>query len=137
MLVLAAFLFRGSTWGHVLIVLFGWFVPYVWGRFVLVRVEPEWLYACIAVVATAAAVLGIIEFSTGFNPFVGIVMPNGAWRTWHELQPRGGFVRAEGAFGHSIAFASALAMSSVFVIVTRWPVLARLACLTVSSPRWG
>lgn len=131
LLVLAAYLVGGSTWGHVLIVLFGWLVPYVWGRFVLVRVEAEWLYACIAVAATAAAVLGIIEFATGFNPFVGIAMPNGAWRTWHELQPRGGFIRAEGAFGHSIAFASALAMSTVFVIVTRWPVRVRLACLAV------
>ena len=131
LLVLAAYLVGGSTWGHVLIVLFGWLVPYVWGRFVLVRVEAEWLYSCIAVAATAAAVLGIIEFATGFNPFVGIAMPNGAWRTWHELQPRGGFVRAEGAFGHSIAFASALAMSTVFVIVTRWPSWVRLACLAV------
>jgi hypothetical protein len=131
LLVLAAYLVGGSTWGHVLIVLFGWFVPYVWGRFVLARVDAGWLYACIAVAATTAAVLGIIEFATGFNPFVGIAMPNGAWRTWHELQPRGGFIRAEGAFGHSIAFAGALAMSSVFVIVTRWPVRARLACLSV------
>ena len=89
LLVLAAYLAGGSTWGHVLIVLFGWLVPYVWGRFVLVRVEAEWLYACIAVAATAAAVLGIIEFATGFNPFVGIAMPNGAWRTW-PLQPRAG-----------------------------------------------
>ena len=39
LLVLAAYLVGGSTWGHVLIVLFGWLVPYVWGRFVLVRVE--------------------------------------------------------------------------------------------------
>jgi hypothetical protein len=131
LLVLTAYLFGGSTWGHVLIVLIGWLVPYVWGRIVLARVDAGWLYACIAVAATAAAVLGIIEFATGFNPFVGIVMPNGAWRTWHELQPRAGFVRSEGAFGHSIAFASALAMSSVFVIVTRWPVWARLACLAV------
>ena len=62
-------------------------MPYVWGRVVLARVEAGWLYSCIAVAATAAAVLGIIEFATGFNPFVGIGMPNGAWRTWHELQP--------------------------------------------------
>ena len=130
-LVIAAFLVGGSTWGHVLIVLFGWFVPYVWGRFVLARVDAQWLYACIAVAATVAAVLAIVEFATGFNPFVGITMPNSAWRTWHELQPRAGFVRAEGAFGHSIAFASALAMSSVFVVVTRWPAWLRLACLTV------
>ena len=130
-LVLTAFLFGGATWGHVLIVLFGWFLPYVWGRVVLARVEPGWLYSCIAVVATGAAMLAIVEFFTGFNPFVEIVTPNPAWRTWHDLQPRGGFVRVEGAFGHSIAFASSLAMGSVFVIVTRWPVWVRLACLTV------
>jgi hypothetical protein len=131
LLVLAAYVVGGSTWGHVLIVLVGWIVPYAWGRVVLARVDPGWLYSCIAVAATAAAVLGIIEFATGFNPFVGIAMPNGLWRNWHELQPRGGFIRAEGAFGHSIAFASALAMSSVFVVVTRWPTWARLACLLV------
>jgi hypothetical protein len=131
LLVLAAYVVGGSTWGHVLIVLVGWLVPYAWGRVVLARIDRGWLYSCIAVAATAAAVLGIIEFATGFNSFVGIVMPNGAWRTWGGLQPRGGFVRAEGAFGHAIAFASALAMSSVFVIVTRWPVWVRLACLSV------
>ena len=131
LLVLAAYVVGGSTWGHVLIVLVGWLVPYAWGRVVLARVDSAWLTSCIAVAATVAAVLGIIEFATGFNPFAGIVMPNGAWRTWHELQPRGGFIRAEGAFGHSIAFASALAMSSVFVIATRWPTWARLACLSV------
>ena len=131
LLVLTAYLFGGSTWGHLLIVLIGWLVPYVWGRLVLARVDAGWLYACIAAAATAAAVLGIIEFATGFNPFVGIVMPNGAWRTWHELQPRAGVVRAEGAFGHSIAFASALAMSSVFVVVARWPAWVRLVSLAV------
>lgn len=130
-LVLAAFFVGGSTWGHVLIVLFGWLVPYLWGRFVRSRVEADWLYSCIAVAATGAAVLGIVEFATGYNPFVGIMPGNGAWLVWHELQPRAGFVRAEGAFGHSIAFAGALAMSSIFVVVTRWPTWVRLACLTV------
>lgn len=131
LLVLGAFVIGGSTWGHVLIVLLGWLLPYVWGRVVLARVGPDWLYGCIAAAATAVAVLAIVEFFTGFNPFVDIVMPNGAWRTWHELQPRGGFVRVEGAFGHSIAFSSALAMSSVFVMATRWPAWVRVACLAV------
>ena len=129
LLVLAAFLFAGSTWGHVLIVFLGWFVPYVWGRAIMVRVEPGWVYACIAVAATVTAVLGILEFLTGFNPFVQIVTSNGAWRTWNELQARAEFTRVEGAFGHSIAFASSLAIGSVFVAVTRWPVAVRLACL--------
>lgn len=131
LLVLAAFLFGGSTWGHVLIVFLGWFVPYAWGRAVMTRVEPAWLYSCIAVGATAAGLLGIIEFLTGFNPFVQIAMPNSAWRTWHELQPRAEFLRVEGAFGHSIAYGSALAIGSVFVIVARWPVWPRLVCLSV------
>lgn len=131
LLVLVGYVAGGSTWGHVLIVLVGWLVPYVWGRVVLARVDAGWLHACIAVAATAAAVLGIIEFATGFNPFVLVATPNAGWRIWHELQPRGGFIRAEGAFGHSIAFASSLAMSSVFVLVTRWPVWVRLACLSV------
>ena len=61
LLVLAAYVVGGSTWGHVLIVLFAWLVPYVWGRVVLARVEAGWLTSCIAVAATAAAVLGIIE----------------------------------------------------------------------------
>jgi hypothetical protein len=130
LLVLGAYVVGGSTWGHVLIVLVGWLVPYTWGRAVLARVDPGWLYSCIAVAATVAAVLGIVEFASGFNPFVGITMPNAAWNAWHLLQPRGGFIRAEGAFGHSIAFASALAMSSVFVLVAKWPIWARLACLS-------
>ena len=130
LLVLAAYVVGGSTWGHVLIVLVGWLVPYAWGRVVLARVDPGWLYSCIAIAATAAAVLGIIEFATGFNPFVAIPVPNSAWTTWHELQPRGGFIRAEGAFGHSIAFSCALATGSVFVIVSRWPVWVRLVCIS-------
>jgi hypothetical protein len=128
-LVVAAYVVGGSTWGHLLIVFLGWLVPYAWGRVVLVRVDASWLYGCLAAVAIVAAVLGIVEFATGFNPFVGITMPNGAWRTWHDLQPRGGFIRAEGAFGHSIAFASALAMSSVFVLVAKWPAWVRIAGL--------
>jgi hypothetical protein len=130
-LVLIAFAFGGATWGHLLIVLFGWLLPYVWGRVVLVRVPHAWLSGCIAVAATVAAVLGILEFATGFNPFLQIVTSNPGWLTWHELQLRGGFVRAEGAFGHSIAYAGALAMGSVFVITTRWPAWIRLACLAV------
>lgn len=128
-LVIAAYLFGGATWGHLLIVLFGWFLPYVWGRVVLARVDAAWLYGCLGAAAVVAAVLGIVEFVTGFNPFVGITVSNGAWTTWHELQSRGGFLRVEGAFGHSIAFGSALAIGSVFVLVAKWPVWMRLAGL--------
>ena len=55
LLVLAAYVVGDSTWGHVLIVLVGWLVPYAWGRVVLARVDSGWLYSCIAVAATATA----------------------------------------------------------------------------------
>ena len=69
----------------------------------------------IADVAVAAAVLGILEFATSFNPWVLVPGPEPLYSTWKDLQPRGGMLRIEGAFGHSIAMGTVLAMSSAFV----------------------
>lgn len=97
-----------------------WVVPYIWGRIIIARVGARWVIGTIAGVATAAAVLGILEFVTSFNPWVLIPGPEPLYSTWSELQPRGGVLRAEGAFGHSIAFGTTLAMSSSFVLGARW-----------------
>ena len=59
--VLAAYGVGGSTWGHLLIVLIGWMVPYVWGASCWRASTPRWLYSSIAVAATAAAVFSIIS----------------------------------------------------------------------------
>ena len=128
--VLAAYVVGGSTWGHVLIVLVGWLVPYVWGRFVLARVDADGCTPASRSRRPPRPCSGSSSSPPASTRSCGMPCPNAAWNTWHELQPRGGFVRSEGAFGHAIAFSSALAMSSVFVIATRWPVVARLACLS-------
>lgn len=104
-----------------------WVIPYLWGRVVLARVRPEWVTTTIAAVAVVAASLAIVEFFTGFNPFVLIPGSGVVYDTWSPLQERAGVFRAEGAFGHSIALGAALAMSSAFIVAARWLLVVKIA----------
>lgn len=94
-------------------------LPYFWGRIVYTRLGSRTVTAWIAGAAVAVGVLAVIEFATGSNPFIGIPGYAPLQATWGTLQPRAGFLRAEGAFGHSIALGGALAMSSAFVLAAR------------------
>lgn len=116
-------------WGHLLIACLGWMVPYLGGRLISSRVDLSWIYRCLAVGVVAAAFLGIAEFLTGINLFTKIKMNNGLYVTWHDLQYRGGELRIEGAFGHSIAFGTSLALCSVFILVVGWPQWVKLVSL--------
>jgi hypothetical protein len=119
-LVLILFALRAATLSNAVIALLEWVVPYVWGRLVLARVPRGFVARTIAVVALLAAVLAIVEFATGFNAFV-LIPGQGNMEVWATLQERASFLRAEGAFGHSIALGASLAMASAFVIGQRWP----------------
>ena len=118
LLVLALFAVKAATLSDTVIALLEWLVPYAWGRIVLARVPAMFVTRTIATVATAAAVLALIEFATRVNVFV--MIPGLGNAEWAELQPRASFLRAEGAFGHSIALGASLAMASVFVVLARW-----------------
>lgn len=123
-LVVAAFgsigaaLAFGGEWGHAQYTLISWLLPYAWGRVATARVGLEWVAACISVFAIIAAALAAIEFVTLQNLFVQLPGVGGAM--WTGLQFRGGLLRAEGAFGHSISLGSALALSAPFLFATRW-----------------
>lgn len=108
-----------------------WVVPYIWGRVVLARVSAEWITDTIAVIAIIAAALAVVEFFTSFNPFVLIPGSGVVHETWSPLQERGGVLRVEGAFGHSIALGAALAMSSAFVVATRWRLIPKIGGVLV------
>jgi len=108
----------GGVWGHVQYTLISWFVPYIWGRIALARVGAEFIGSCISVVAVLASASVIVEFTTGENFFVQL--PGVAGAMWTNLQYRGGLLRAEGAFGHSISLGAGLAISSSFVLAVRW-----------------
>lgn len=108
-----------------------WVIPYVWGRVILGRVNTAWVTSTISIVALLAASLAIIEFATSFNPFVLIPGSGVGYETWSPLQERGGVLRAEGAFGHSIALGAALAMSSAFVVATKWRTFVKIGAVAL------
>lgn len=120
-LVVALFVLRGATLSALVTAILEWVVPYLWGRIVLGRVDGSTITAAIAAVATFAAVFAIIEFLTSTNVFVAIPGPGSLYEVWSPIQTRGGLVRVEGAFGHSIALGGALGMSAAFVLAARWP----------------
>lgn len=100
-------------------------VGYVLGRVAPLRVDPSWIYGAIAVAFTVVSVLAIIEFFAGWNPFVLIKVNNSMYSIWGTLQARGGVLRAEGAFGHSIALGSSLAIAIPLTLAARFPLLVR------------
>ena len=108
-----------------------WVIPYIWGRVVLARVGTAWVTSTIAIVAVVAAALAVVEFFTSFNPFVLVPGSGVIYDTWSPLQERGGVLRAEGAFGHSIALGAALAMSSAFVVATKWRLVPKISGVVI------
>lgn len=119
-----------ATLSASVIAILQWVIPYIWGRLVLARVGELFLTRTIAVVATAAAALAIVEFVTRSNVFVLVPGP-GAFAEWSALQPRASFLRAEGAFGHSIALGASLAMATAFIVAARWRPPATLLALVL------
>lgn len=117
--------------GAALIVVQDWLIPYIWGRLVLARVPAAWLTSAISIAALIAAIMAIVEFATSFNLFVLIPGAEPLRSSWSSLQPRGGVLRAEGAFGHSIALGATLAMSTAFVIHSRWRALPKILTIAV------
>lgn len=130
-LLVGLFLMKGVTYPSMLTAVLEWVIPYVWGRIACARIGTMWTTRTIALAATAAAGLALLEFITSFNPFVLIPGPEPLYSAWNDLQPRGGFLRVEGAFGHSIALGAALAMSSAFVIAARWRLISTIGAIGI------
>lgn len=106
-------------------------LPYFWGRIIYERVGSRTVTAWIAGAAVGVAFLAIIEFLTGSNFFVLIPGYEPLRATWAPLQPRAGFLRVEGAFGHSIALGGVLAMSAAFVLAAQMRAWAKIVGLSV------
>lgn len=119
-LVLGLYALGDASLSDSVTALSSWALPYAFGRVVLGRVSTDLVVTVLSIAAVAAAALAVLEFLTSFNPFVLIPGDGAAYRDFSPLQARGGIVRAEGAFGHSIALGAVLAMSSAFVVATRW-----------------
>lgn len=101
----------GATITTVFVATTQWIVAFLVGRLLSSKVSFEWIYSCVGLVFSAVATLALIEFFSGWNPFVGLGPVTTLHLDWASLQGRGGLVRAEGAFGHSIALGSSLALA--------------------------
>lgn len=118
-LTLLAFVTRQLSIAHVYALL-QWLVLYAFARVSTATygVRRVITVFCLAAAVTAAAML--VEAATGMNPWVRFVrMNNSLYHLWSNLQSRGGVLRAEGAFGHSIAAGASLAVAAVLSLSAR------------------
>jgi hypothetical protein len=101
----------GATLPAVTVLLLQWGGAFLLGRLVLHRLPAGWVYSAVTVAFTVVALLAVVEALTGWNPFVSVPGSGDLHETWSTLQARGGQLRAEGAFGHSIALGGSLALA--------------------------
>lgn len=102
-------------------VVVGWGIPYLAGRIAGARIDADFVATCIALFFGVVAVLAIVEFVTSENLFSVLHAGNDSYARWSGEQVRGGVVRAEGAFGHSIALGGSLALAVPFVWTSKVP----------------
>lgn len=111
-----------SNRGHVLISVGQWTVAYLVARFVANETDLDFVYQVLAVAFSVVAVFTLIEFATGHNIFAGTLPGSGGnFSTIGQTQLRGGEIRAEFSFGHSIPLANSLAMAVPFTLSARLP----------------
>jgi hypothetical protein len=100
-----------SSLTSLVVVVFQWCGAYLIGRTIADRTGYDVVLRGIAVVFTVVALLALVEFLSGWNPFLLVPGSGTRHETWAVVQERGGVTRAEGAFGHSIALGAALSMA--------------------------
>lgn len=97
-----------------------WGVGYTLGRVMPLRLGVEWVQDTVAVIFTVVAFGAVLEFLSGVNPFVLLAFGDSSYAVWGTLQERGGQLRVEGAFGHSIALGASLALAVPLVLASRF-----------------
>lgn len=96
-----------------------WIIGYGAGRTVMTHLDARDVYRIMAAVFVPVAVLSVVEFAFGWHGLAEFGPPTQLHQFWGEIQMRGGLVRSEGAFGHSIALAVSLAMVAVTTVEAR------------------
>jgi hypothetical protein len=120
-----------STLSNVVVLGAQWIGAYLLGRLVPHRVPLRWVYGAVTVAFTCVAVLALLEWATGWNPFLSVPGSGGLYDSWATIQERGGQARAEGAFGHSIALGGSLALALPLTLVAPFRPPVRVATATV------
>jgi hypothetical protein len=104
-----------------------WILAYAVGRLAPARIPVSVLYRILVIAFVAVTVLALAEFISGQNIFVRVFrFSNAQYELWGVIQSRGGALRVEGAFGHSIALGACLALAVPLAMVVKLPLRVRL-----------
>ena len=110
-----------------------WMLAYWFARLAATAFGVPRLVRVLALTFPFVAVAMIFEFATGINLWQTFFsMNNQQFTQWATLQSRGGVLRAEGPFGHSIAAGSVLAVAAILTLdakVRQWVRLTLVAVL--------
>lgn len=94
-----------------------WMTAYWFGRVAMAAYGLPRLAKVMAAAFSIAAVALLAEFVTGVNLWITYAgMDNSLYSHWSGQQSRGGVIRAEGAFGHSIAAGCSLALAAILTL---------------------
>jgi hypothetical protein len=119
---------KSGTFGAAVI----WFPAYLVGRRLPARIDLRRIYGYVALFFTVVSVLAIVEFLFSWNPFIDVHFGSASsYATWGTLQTRGGVLRAEGAFGHSIALGASLAVAIPLTLASRLRLSVRVVAVAL------
>lgn len=111
-----------------------WGLMYLTGRLAARRFGLERVSRVLVILLSVVSALALVEFLTGTNLWLDVTgNSTGVFRVWGDQQYRGSYVRAEGAFGHSIALGSSLAIGMVLTTATRWRTWVQLTLIALMS----
>lgn len=109
-----------SRQGDVTNVATQWLLSFVVGRLLIQRIGLRFAFSVIALTFAAVGAFAVIEFFSDWNPYYSWAIDNAQYTAWGHEQERGGIVRAEWAFGHSIALGCSLAVAIPITAATNF-----------------
>jgi hypothetical protein len=119
------------TFSDTFVVAVQWTAAFLAGRLVGYRLPLSWVFGVMTVAFSLVAALALVEFLTGWNPFLHIPGDSGLRAVWAVVQDRGGRPRAEGAFGHSIALGACLALAVPIALAAPFRTGVRVAAVVL------
>lgn len=119
------------TFSATFVVFVQWTAAFLAGRLIGYRVRASWVYGAVAIAFTLVAVLALVEYAAGWNPFLDVPGDTGLRSTWGVVELRGGGARTEGAFGHSIALGAGLALAVPITLAAPFRTVVRLSMVVL------
>ncbi|MDV7354472.1 hypothetical protein R4282_15835 [Rhodococcus oxybenzonivorans] len=130
-LSIAAGLTGMSRPGDVTNVVTQWVLSFLVGRLLIQRVGFDATFRIVTVLFASVGAFAVLEFFFDWNPYYEMVADNTQYLAWGRPQERGGIIRAEWAFGHSIALGCSLGMAIPIALSSSFRPAVRIVCASL------